>query len=261
MTSLNMSTVITEEMQHMSQMVFVGFCSKLGTSEQVTMRRDVGDFSELMMILFSETNPEFRVMFSGSHKEGFRLNESDRDIMISLDNYRVTWDLSQTQRYSRHTLVLSDCSKSPPGFTLLQLLLPAVTTTQIWSACFSMHGKLYISSSRFRNTMYLPSRPDSHAHGPCRSGTFKGVDFEILTIYIYIYGDIIFMFYPHSHVGGETILISTHELGFHDLLPRKHKIPGAFCIPHQGFALHILGAFRRPPDPFPDRSYPRPHIK
>ncbi|XP_061164474.1 uncharacterized protein LOC133173507 [Saccostrea echinata] len=158
-------------------MVFVGLCSKLGTSEQVAMRRDVVDFRE-MMILFSESNTDVRIIFSGSHREGFRLNESDRDFMISLDNYRVTWNLSQTQYYNRHTLVLSDRSESPPGFTLLQLLLPAVTTTQIWSACFTMHGKLYISSSGFRNNMYLPSRPDSHVHGPCRSGNWKGIEFD-----------------------------------------------------------------------------------
>ncbi|XP_061169012.1 uncharacterized protein LOC133178292 [Saccostrea echinata] len=166
-----------EGMQHMSELVFMVLCRKLGTSEQVTMRRDISDFRE-MMILFSESSKDFRIILSGSYKEGFRLDESDRDAMISLDQYRVIWNLSQNQDYNRYTLFLSDCSESPPGYTLLQLLLPAKLTVKIWASCFRMYEKYYLSSFKFRENMHFPSRPDSHVHGPCRSGNFKGIEFD-----------------------------------------------------------------------------------
>ncbi|XP_062620457.1 uncharacterized protein LOC134282037 [Saccostrea cucullata] len=163
--------------QRMSELVFMVLCRKLGTSEQVTMRRDISDFREMMISSF-EASKDFHVILSGSHKEGFRLDESDRDAMISLDNYRVIWNLPQTWGYHRHTLFLSDCSESPPGYTLLQLLLPAKLTTKIWKSCFNMYGRYYLSSSKFRQNMLFPSRPDSHVHGPCRSGNFKGIEFD-----------------------------------------------------------------------------------
>ncbi|XP_062604088.1 uncharacterized protein LOC134265880 [Saccostrea cucullata] len=142
------------------------------------MRRDFIDLSDMLTSLF---NPQayLRLMFSGSHREGFRLVESDRDSMYWPKNHRVIWNLSQSQLYSRKTLILSDCSQSPPGFALLQLLFPAITTIQIRSSCFTLNGKEYISSSEFRNILPpMTGKPKCHIHGPCKSGTFLGVEFD-----------------------------------------------------------------------------------
>ncbi|XP_062614771.1 uncharacterized protein LOC134276544 [Saccostrea cucullata] len=165
-----------ESMQHMSELVFMVLCRKLGSSEQVTMRRDISDFRE--MILSNETRRDFRIICSGSYKEGFKLDESDRDAMISLVNYRVIWNLSQNQINCRQTLFLVDSSESPPGYTLIRLLSPFTLTMKIWASRFGLYGKNYISSSNFRENMRFSSRPDSHVHGPCRSGNFKGVEFD-----------------------------------------------------------------------------------
>ncbi|XP_062604087.1 uncharacterized protein LOC134265879 [Saccostrea cucullata] len=162
----------------MSSMVFERLCQIVGTSELVTMRRDLNDFSEMVTPLF---NPQAYccVMYSGSHREGFKLPDSDRDSMFWPKTNRVIWNLSQSQLYSRKTLILSDCSQSPPGFVLLQLLFPATTLIQIHSACFTLHGKEYISSSAIRNNMSpLSVRPKCRIHGPCSSGIFRGVEFD-----------------------------------------------------------------------------------
>ena len=63
---------------------------------------------------------------SGSQREGFRLEGSDHDFMYWLNDHRVIWDMCQYECYYTEdkTLIMSDSSESPPGFTLLDLLTP-----------------------------------------------------------------------------------------------------------------------------------------
>ncbi|XP_062569141.1 uncharacterized protein LOC134231223 [Saccostrea cucullata] len=172
--------------QHISESVFVGLCRKLGTSQQVSMRRDTSDITELLTNrVTSDLNS---VMVSGSHREGFRMKGSDIDTMYWRNFERVIWNLSQTQYYSRHryTLILCDCSDSPPGFSLLQFLIPARTRTSsvilasrdIVSSLVKRNGNIFISSSLYRETMLPSLTPGFTPHGPRGSGIYAGLEYD-----------------------------------------------------------------------------------
>ncbi|XP_062614232.1 uncharacterized protein LOC134275966 [Saccostrea cucullata] len=173
MDPIFMSPVKTA-LQHMSESVFIGLCDKLGTSQLVAMKRDVVDMMD-MLDNQVRTNDENSVIWSGSHKEGFRLEGSDIDYMSWPNNYRVIWELSQSQYYNTHrlTLILSDCSDSPPGFTLLYLLSPSMDR-QVQRACVIMNNRHLISSSEYRRTWCSVVYSDSIEHGPCASGVSDG---------------------------------------------------------------------------------------
>nr|XP_034322927.1 uncharacterized protein LOC117688746 [Crassostrea gigas] len=155
-------------LQKMSESVYVGMCHKIGTPQKVTSRRDIVDMKEL----FDNQNGWVRFMGSGSHREGFRFNDSDIDTMFWLTDLRVVWDFSQSEYYNIHkqTLILCDSSESPAGFTLLWLPLERAGQG-VLSSCVEMNGGLYISSSKFRENACASIAPDSRIHGPCSSGT------------------------------------------------------------------------------------------
>jgi hypothetical protein len=148
----------------------------VGTSQQVAMRRDVMDISEMVRNKARKHSGDMR-MLSGSYREGFRMNGSDRDNMFWFPQQPVIWELSQRQLYNEHrigALILSVTSESPPGFTLLQLLSPRADSRVI-SALVMMNGGLYISSSKYREITCSILRPNSTVHGPCGSGYLGGV--------------------------------------------------------------------------------------
>ncbi|XP_062593910.1 uncharacterized protein LOC134255410 [Saccostrea cucullata] len=152
----------------------MGLCDKLGTSQLVVMRRDVVDIRD-MVGNQRRTSDEDSVMWSGSHREGFRLKESDIDVMYWPNNHRVIWELPQSQYYNTHrqTLILCDCSDSPPGFSLLYLLSPSMNRS-VKRACIRLNNMHYISSSKYRKIMCSVVYSDSIQHGPCASGIFSG---------------------------------------------------------------------------------------
>ena len=104
-------------------------------------------------------------MFSGSHREGFRFEDSDVDAMYWLKNHRVFWDFSQTMLYNAdsHATILCDSSESPPGFTLLWLPLEEACS-DVLSSCVRFNGSLCISSAMYRE---CKCTGDSTIHGPC----------------------------------------------------------------------------------------------
>ncbi|XP_062584992.1 uncharacterized protein LOC134246631 [Saccostrea cucullata] len=138
------------------------------------MRRDMVDIME-MAENQGRASGEYSEMWSGSYREGFRLKESDIDIMFWPNDHRVIWDLSQSQYYNTHgqTLILCDCSDSPPGFTLLYLLSPSRNQV-IQGACVRVNSEYYISSSEYRMIWCSATLPDSIPHGPCVSGVISG---------------------------------------------------------------------------------------
>ena len=106
--------------QTISESVYVGLCLKIGTPQQVAIRRDVEDIHELVEHKAKGRGYLVR-MVSGSRREGFRFKDSDHDSMFWHNSRQVLWDFSQATLYNTHryTLILSDRSESPPGFTLL----------------------------------------------------------------------------------------------------------------------------------------------
>ncbi|XP_052703468.1 uncharacterized protein LOC128179846 [Crassostrea angulata] len=165
-------------MQHMSESVFVGLCKIVGTSQQVTFRRESRDISEMVERRVTPNNA-FIKMMSGSRREGFRLEGSDYDFMFWPNNHRVIIDMSQSEYYNtaNTALILSDNFESPPGFTLLQLLTPT-TYRDIYSALVRMNDRAYISSSIYRHLTFSSIYPNSTVHGPCGTGKVGTLEYD-----------------------------------------------------------------------------------
>ena len=162
-------------LQRISESVYVGLCLKIGTSQQVAIRRDFVDIRELIEHKIARTEKnETHVMLSGSRREGFRLEDSDMDFMIWPIHFPVLWDFSQAQFYNtqRDILILCDSTDSPPGFTLLWLPLE-MADSELLSACVILNEALYISSAKHRNCS--AALPGSTVHGPCSSGSRVGL--------------------------------------------------------------------------------------
>ena len=60
--------------QTLSESVYVGLCLKIGTPQQVAIRRDVEDIRELLEHKVTSTDYLVR-MESGSRREGFRFED------------------------------------------------------------------------------------------------------------------------------------------------------------------------------------------
>nr|XP_022329799.1 uncharacterized protein LOC111128479 [Crassostrea virginica] len=164
--------------QHLCESVFVRLCQIVGTSLQVTIRRETYDFREMLQRQ-ATYDDDFIAVRSGSTREGFRLKGSDFDIMFWPNNHRVLWNMSQSEYYytENKTLILSDSPESPPGFTLLELLTPT-TNRKVQLSCVPMNDRLYISSSLYRRQTQTHQFPDSVEHGPCESGLGPGGGLE-----------------------------------------------------------------------------------
>ncbi|XP_062569345.1 uncharacterized protein LOC134231399 [Saccostrea cucullata] len=92
----------------MSESVFVGMCHKVGTSQQVAMRRDAMDITE---ILTNQVSSDlYSSMTSGSYGEGFDRKGSDIDTLIQRNDnlfmssslYRETMRLLIVPRFIPH---------------------------------------------------------------------------------------------------------------------------------------------------------------
>ncbi|XP_078321053.1 uncharacterized protein LOC144621518 [Crassostrea virginica] len=174
MDFLSENVYIDAGFQHLCESVFVRLCQIVGTSVQVAFRRETVDIKEMVKRRVAD-NDEIIAMESGSIREGFRLEGSDIDYMFWRNDQRVISDMFQSEHYYTEdkTLILSDSSESPPGFTLLELLTPT-TNREVQSACVPMNDRLYISSSLFRQQTQTHYFPGSIGHGPCESGKLPG---------------------------------------------------------------------------------------
>ncbi|XP_078322104.1 uncharacterized protein LOC111112405 [Crassostrea virginica] len=174
MDFLSENVYIDAGFQHLCESVFVRLCQIVGTSVQVAIRRETRDIAEMVKRRVEE-NDDVSVMESGSIREGFRLEGSDIDYMFWQNDHRVIFDMSQSEHYYTEdkTLILSDSSESPPGFTLLELLTPT-THRKVQSACVPMNDRFYISSSLYKQRTQSHYFPGSIGHGPCESGELPG---------------------------------------------------------------------------------------
>ncbi|XP_061187026.1 uncharacterized protein LOC133195182 [Saccostrea echinata] len=154
----------------MSESVFAGLCRKVGSSIQVNIRREVVEFKQLYMRLTGEGN----VMYSGSRREGFRMAGSDVDFMVWPNGFQVIWNLDQAQNpNTKGKIILCDCSESPPGFTLLELILTNHEKTL--PSIVRMNDKFYVSSSKYRREHCGPNATE---HGPCEHFFIEHREFD-----------------------------------------------------------------------------------
>lgn len=165
--------------QKMSESVYVAMCRKIGTQQQVAVRREINDIDNWFLNQVENRARKCVQVVSGSQKEGFRLEGSDIDIMEWYICASVIWDFHQYKFYNKRRQVLFVCdgSVSPPGFTLL-LLFPVGYHQEINAPCVKINENIYLSSSRFRK---MKSDINSLTmHGPCLSGkTLNSRDFDI----------------------------------------------------------------------------------
>ncbi|XP_062580848.1 uncharacterized protein LOC134242743 [Saccostrea cucullata] len=151
--------------QRLSESVYTGLCREVGTPTEVTIRRDVMDIVETFRNRKSSVDGDYAIL-SGSRREGFRLEGSDVDFMYSDNRFIVVWDLDQAQVHElgKRTLLLCDRSESPPGYTLLQVILSRGMTAELNETGFKMNNNFYISSSKYRQSFLSVSYTE---HGPC----------------------------------------------------------------------------------------------
>lgn len=73
----------------------------IGTPEMLTIRRDVMDAIENLMTgsMITKSGLTGTLNLSGSRREGFRFWESDFDMMSTIENLKVIWNLFQIQEY------------------------------------------------------------------------------------------------------------------------------------------------------------------
>nr|XP_034302761.1 uncharacterized protein LOC117681602 [Crassostrea gigas] len=222
---------ICEGMRHMSEAAFWGLCQKVGTSQQVDIRRETQDIREMVEKL-KETNNKVITMISGSRREGFRLKGSDLDIMYWPNNHRVIMDMSQSEYYNttNTTLILSDRSESPPGFTLLQLLTPT-TISEVQSSCVRMNDRVYISSSTYTQLTRSEIFLNSTVHGPCGSGVRAGVEYDTAHCFVSEFWPLSASSWlqrchswPHPEVVNDIVSNGCHFVAIgHPLGPHEHK--------------------------------------
>lgn len=177
----------SQDMQHMSESVFHGLCLIVGTSQQVAIRRETADVEELLTIKTKPINRlyDMNMILSGSRREGFRLKGSDIDIMLWRNELRVITDVAQSKYYdpSKAGVFLSDISKSPPGFNLLQLRIqPISIDIDLRPVFVKMNDSLY----GFKTFIILSVKPFFHFinHGPCNASFKDGIGFDLAVCFV-----------------------------------------------------------------------------
>ena len=160
-----------------SESVYAALCRRIGTTEQVVNRRKIVDVSVQMINKLSLIGR--RGMNIGSRREGFRLEESDMDHIFWHIRDRVFWDFSQIDytKATRQTIILSNTSESPPGYTLLWLPFER-RSRNADSVCVRINGLLCISSAKYRNRMLSLISSNSIENGPYCSGNHVPLGYD-----------------------------------------------------------------------------------
>ncbi|XP_062570098.1 uncharacterized protein LOC134232168 [Saccostrea cucullata] len=164
-----------------SEKLYVGLSreGEIASPKERGMRRDI---MEIKNRIDNENCPfGYRLLYSGSKREGFRLESSDSDIMFWPKSHKVICDSSQGRYYNfqNSTLILMESDHKFPGYVLLQLLNDSNKPDVIF-ACFHMNSGRYISSSTYCNIMCsFLGGPGSVPHGPCFSTTLGKNNFDL----------------------------------------------------------------------------------
>ncbi|XP_062576805.1 uncharacterized protein LOC134238703 [Saccostrea cucullata] len=241
----------TADTQNMSAYVFILLRQKFGSSLEVSARREVMDLTNTLANQMRKKCDQSCMMISGSKREGFRLMKSDVDIMYWTDNYRVIWEVHESQYYNNLSkeLILSDGSESPPGFTLLYLFSP-ILNREIQRACVKMKNRHYISSSKYKAIKCSEELQKSNLHGPCVNRFHGMLEYD----FAHCFASKIWPpsasswkershSWPPQHVRNDIIksgchfVAIGHKLGRHDHEPNEWRI--SFSLAEQKL-VHIM---------------------
>lgn len=138
----------------MSEALYVGLCRYIGTPTNVTIRRWALDMEEMITQPTRIITKGLRQIDSGSNREGFRFESSDRDTMVWFIHHKLIIDSSQSSVFdqSKDSAIRMKDSDTPPGFVRLQLLSsPQHDLEKYFASCIvPFDDKKYISSARWR---------------------------------------------------------------------------------------------------------------
>ncbi|XP_062567232.1 uncharacterized protein LOC134229501 [Saccostrea cucullata] len=178
----------------LSEILYVCLSRKIGAPSKVTIRRDVWDVWDLVhrnilgicyMCNRAHGHCAARTMLSGSYREGFRFESSDRDYMAWPSCSKLINDFSQLRYYNSsrdHNIILMEYTDTSPGFVRLQILTPPKCKV-IRFSLIKFKGSVHISSSIWREEFF--QRKSSKicyrnvtVHGPCASGYLGDTQFD-----------------------------------------------------------------------------------
>ncbi|XP_062616000.1 uncharacterized protein LOC134277694 [Saccostrea cucullata] len=168
-----------DHIPRLSEILYVGLSRfEIGTPSKVAIRRDVRDVEDLLHRKPKKRKNKcpVRLMLSGSHREGFRLNSSDMDYMSWVDCFKVINNLCQLRDYnpSIHHIMLMEDTDISPGFVRLQLLTPP-RLNSLRFLIITLNDRFYISNLLWRQWIFhnffsAHNLQNSYLHGPCTSG-------------------------------------------------------------------------------------------
>ncbi|KAK3099858.1 hypothetical protein FSP39_010842 [Pinctada imbricata] len=162
-----------------------GLCSivnwKIGPECVVRTRRQQYAFDSILDSC--DMNGVFMHVMSGSRAEGFELESSDFDIMLINKNVLVIdHELQNVLNTAIFPVVLHmETDNVPPGFTLLKCIRydsrPKDDNIHAIISCLILRGKsVYMSSQKAQKILLWSGK--SSVHGPCRSGTVYGLEYD-----------------------------------------------------------------------------------
>ncbi|XP_061182367.1 uncharacterized protein LOC133190693 [Saccostrea echinata] len=174
-----------DHIPRISEVMYVGMCRKIGRPTEVAIRRDVMDMWEMIEKPL-QTYTGDMCMFTGSHREGFRFDSSDMDVMIWNHGHKMISKVSQFSIYdtSKHTIILmEENTDTPPGFVILQLLTQPKDTF-ITSALVSLKGIGYLSNLLWRENYLQITRENKvyhtvDSHGPCSTAYHRNIEIDL----------------------------------------------------------------------------------
>ncbi|XP_062593426.1 uncharacterized protein LOC134254912 [Saccostrea cucullata] len=172
-----------DHIPRLSEVLYVGLCDEIGTPTEVAIRRDVRDMEEMIKKPVQLCTGTI-YLISGSYREGFRFDYSDRDVMFWIHSHKMISKLSQSSIYdpSKHTIILMEESDTPPGFVKLHLLTQP-RDDFIQSALVSLNGIHFLSNLLWKEKWLQRTEENKQyqnvdSHGPCSNGYFHHIEFD-----------------------------------------------------------------------------------
>ncbi|XP_061195629.1 uncharacterized protein LOC133203845 [Saccostrea echinata] len=165
-----------ESESNLSQEVYLLLQMEVGTPTIVDIRREIMDIEETIYNSASSTvklpcrkRPTFFRVVTGSHREGFRFEESDADFLYWWTDHKVIYHPSHENLYNQETLIMMEYCNDSPGSVLLKVKKwsdwPIVRNSYV-----TLEKGTYMSSSKYRESTKKLVVENSQIHGPCARG-------------------------------------------------------------------------------------------
>jgi hypothetical protein len=168
------------DIQNFSELLYVNLREEFGCESIIQIRR-------AMYMLMDQVGNQMRsedgllLYYVGSRAEGFRITGSDIDQMMVVKDIVVlnntTEIISLSYAKSNKTFITMETQHTTPGYVRLILETDESRTCKhISSSCHNYDGKLYISSTKYREYRMHSLGNNVEVHGPCTSIKYDLMD-------------------------------------------------------------------------------------